>query len=397
METTNELAMNLSSRALGGFEEIRAQDKSNMHLLISCTKKKLDHPAPAKLIYTSTTFRESVRTAELLGIKFSILSAKFGILDPDRIIDPYDVSIKGMDAASKAKWALEVVNQLSHIINDGTNVMFFAGEDYCKPLVHAAEHRSWSFSMPMRGLPLGYRVGFLRQLQRLDHRSEAIERLYELFSALVKETGFNTLEDVVQTQLPKQGLYFFFDEHEPSKYSTRLPRLVRVGTHAVSAGSKATLRTRLRAHLGLAAGGGNHRASIFRLHVGRALIERSGMHERFPDWGKGQSAERSISETEAELEKEVSAYIKKLRLLYLPIADEAGKRSDRAILEAFVIALITEYLAILDLPSKSWLGNWSDRNPIRNSGLWNVRGVGVPADLSLMDKLEQFGKLFETY
>jgi hypothetical protein len=56
--------------------------------------------------------------------------------------------------------------------------------------------------------------------------------------------------------------------------------VVRVGTHALTAASSATLWDRLRQHRGHLGGrdpgSGNHRASVFRRHVGAALIGRDG-------------------------------------------------------------------------------------------------------------------------
>ena len=55
-------------------------------------------------------------------------------------------------------------------------------------------------------------------------------------------------------------------------------RVVRVGTHALRPTDQTTLWGRLRRHRGRIGGrnpgGGNHRASIFRGHVGTALIQR---------------------------------------------------------------------------------------------------------------------------
>src|SRR5262249_17093801 len=153
------------------------------------------------------------------------------------------------------------------------------------------------------------------------------ERLYELFADLAKRSGLHPLRDILAQEIPKQGVYFFFDDAEPTKFSTAIPRLVRVGTHGVSAGSVATLRNRLRTHLGTRSGAGNHGASVFRLHVGRAIIERDGLQQRYPNWGKGQSASRDITEVEAPLEFKVSEYIANLRVLFIPILDNAGTGS----------------------------------------------------------------------
>lgn len=69
---------------------------------------------------------------------------------------------------------------------------------------------------------------------------------------------------------PDRGVYFFFEPGEVRPNGD--PRVVRIGTHALKAGSKTTLWKRLGQHRGSVGGsrpgGGNHRGSIFRLHVG---------------------------------------------------------------------------------------------------------------------------------
>jgi len=79
---------------------------------------------------------------------------------------------------------------------------------------------------------------------------------------------------------PERGVYFFFEAGETRDFKDDL-RVVRVGTHAVSKGSKTTLWDRLRTHRGSLsgryAGGGNHRGSIFRLHVGSAILNKEGL------------------------------------------------------------------------------------------------------------------------
>jgi hypothetical protein len=67
-------------------------------------------------------------------------------------------------------------------------------------------------------------------------------------------------------------VYFFFEDGEVRADGGL--RLVRVGTHALTATSKATLWGRLRQNRGQVGGrspgGGNHRGSVFRRHVGAA-------------------------------------------------------------------------------------------------------------------------------
>lgn len=85
--------------------------------------------------------------------------------------------------------------------------------------------------------------------------------------------------------IPNRGVYFFFDENEPRSDSGCGPRVVRVGTHGLTVGSKSSLRARLAQHRGtIGTGSGNYRGSIFRLLVGQALISKEALD--VPTWGK---------------------------------------------------------------------------------------------------------------
>jgi len=114
------------------------------------------------------------------------------------------------------------------------------------------------------------------------------------------------------------------------------------------------------------------------------------LHQRYPNWGKGQSASKDITELETPLERKVSEYIGNLRVLFIPVLDVAGTGSMRATIERQFISMFTENLCAIEKSSLGWLGRFSDKPSIRNSGLWNVRDVGSEYDLKfipLMDGL----------
>ena len=78
------------------------------------------------------------------------------------------------------------------------------------------------------------------------------------------------------------------------------PRIVRIGTHALTTGSGTKLWSRLSQHRGQQkAGGGNHRGSIFRLIVGTAVMARNG-HD-VPSWGQGNNATAEVRVGREEL------------------------------------------------------------------------------------------------
>jgi hypothetical protein len=49
-------------------------------VLVSCVKDKLDHPAPAKDLYTSDLFRKARGYAERVGVPWFILSSEHGLV-----------------------------------------------------------------------------------------------------------------------------------------------------------------------------------------------------------------------------------------------------------------------------------------------------------------------------
>lgn len=265
------------------------------------------------------------------------------------------------------------------------HLLLFAGSDYSEPLRAHVSNFERRISLPLDGLSLGLRLSVLDHALRIKNREVAVLHLYAFMERVQGILGHRTLPEAVAGSLPQKGVYFFFDPDERTVFSDKLPRLVRIGTHAISMGSKATLRNRLRTHLGTYQGTGNHRGSVFRLHVGQSIISRDGRQTEFPNWGKGQSADRKIVKQEDALEREVSDYISKLLVLYIPIDDDAGKASMRAVIEHHMIALMTEDRSYLEEASASWLGRWSSRPEISTSGLWNVRSVGDRADIKIVE------------
>jgi hypothetical protein len=222
-------------------------------------------------------------------------------------------------------------------------------------------------------------------------RREHLTRFYSILDLLEKHIGgVRTLADCSgRMGWPNRGTYFFRESGERRTETGNGPRIVRVGTHALKAGSGTKLWTRLSQHRGqTSTGGGNHRGSIFRLIVGAALISRDGFN--FPTWGDGNTAARDVRLGERALECQVSHVIGQMPFLWLPIEDDAGPESLRGYIERNSIALLSNYnKPCLDPPSPGWLGHHSDRERVRKSGLWNQNHVDDNYHPAFLLKLEQ--------
>ena len=176
-------------------------------------------------------------------------------------------------------------------------------------------------------------------------------------------------------------------------------RIVRIGTHALKAGSRSTLWSRLSQHRGRAgSAGGHHRSSIFRLLVGVALARRQRLV--LPDsWGvagdPGAAARRlsmereAVKQTEAELESAVSRHIGAMPFLWLEVDDAPSPESERGFIERNAIALLSGWHESVDPPSSGWLGHESDRERVRRSGLWNNNHVDEPYDPHFLDVMDK--------
>ena len=131
-------------------------------VLISCVSKKLPHKAKAKDLYVSPLFKLNLAYAQSLNPDaIYILSAKYGLLDLDTEIEPYDVTLNKMSARQVRAWAQDVLRQLENRVNlKIDHFIFLAGNNYRKYLIPYIK----SYEVPLEGLPIG------RQLQYLSKR-----------------------------------------------------------------------------------------------------------------------------------------------------------------------------------------------------------------------------------
>jgi hypothetical protein len=225
-----------------------------------------------------------------------------------------------------------------------------------------------------------------------DSRAADTDRFYLLLGELARRVGGpRLLCDCTGAQdWPRHGVYFFFEDGESRANGSC--RVVRVGTHALTPTSRTTLWDRLRQHRGHLKGrnfgGGNHRASVFRRHVGAALIRRGNQPEELLGSWLDRHHPTQWADQEDEIEREVSRHIGAMPFLWLSVPD----RADRGCIERNSIALLSCLAGCQDSSSAGWLGHDANRPQIRESGLWNVQYVYDrydPAFLQFLARLVQ--------
>jgi hypothetical protein len=230
----------------------------------------------------------------------------------------------------------------------------------------------------------GNRLGHVPEATAADEFYLALGRLAEILG------GLRVLRECRGSDgWPQQGVYFFFEPGEVRAVGSD-HRVVHVGTHALIATSQATLWGRLWPHRGHVGGrhrgGGNHRASVFRRHVGAAIIRREKLPgELLDSWLDGHGPSLSWAVQEAQVERTVSDHIGAMPFLWLSVPD----RADRGYVERNSIALTSWLAEGMDQPSPRWLGRDAVRTEISQSGLWNVDHIRHRRETGFLDLLGQ--------
>lgn len=202
--------------------------------------------------------------------------------------------------------------------------------------------------------------------------------------------------------LPRNGIYFFCEEGEEWGHAGARPRIVRVGTHR-----QGNFRSRMGDHYLFTAkrmdftqeNPAPKDRSIFRKNIGRALLNRT--EDPYQEiWNidfTSRSARQSFGhrrniEREKQIETEVTAILReRFSLTWIEVEDQ-DRRMGVGSLEAKLIGT----LAACEMcrASPTWLGRFSPKLKIVESGLWleqHLQEPGLTAEslTELIDHLSQ--------
>ena len=131
--------------------------------LVSCGKSKRGTPAQARELYISPLFRGLREYAESAADAWYILSAKYGLLAPDAVIEPYEMTLNAMRKPERDAWARRVEQQLTEVIPVGAEVTLLAGARYREALEPFLRARGNPVVIPLEGLPMGHQLAWLKR------------------------------------------------------------------------------------------------------------------------------------------------------------------------------------------------------------------------------------------
>ena len=130
--------------------------------LVGCVAKKRKSPALAKNLYISPLFLKRREYVERYYDSWYILSAKYHMISPEELLEPYDETLKQKSASERRNWSKQVFSQIStRYPNPRTQIFYFhAGADYQKYLNQILEARGYQYKTPLKGLRIGEQLAW---------------------------------------------------------------------------------------------------------------------------------------------------------------------------------------------------------------------------------------------
>jgi len=127
--------------------------------LVACSRTKADRPVPARELYISPLFRAASTYAERNygSGRWLILSAHYGLVDPDRVLAPYELSLRQLTARQREFWGDRIAIELTDRFPAGTVVWFHAGALYRNAIAPVVAHQ---VRFPVAGLRIGEQLAW---------------------------------------------------------------------------------------------------------------------------------------------------------------------------------------------------------------------------------------------
>lgn len=189
--------------------------------------------------------------------------------------------------------------------------------------------------------------------------SEVCNKIHRLFNGM-KRFDFSFDEK----QIPENGIYILFEKGEKAH---GVDRIVRIGTHT----GNNKLKSRLKEHFVKE----NKNRSVFRTHIGTCFLNKK-IDGYWKIWDRNMTKkedrekynDRINMEKEKNMEERVTKYIQDNFSFVVFQVDDENKRCE---IESKIISTVS--LCNECRPSENWLGLFSTKDKIRQSGLWNIQ------------------------
>ena len=138
-----------------------------MIALIGCVKTKLNVSGiRARDIYISPLFKKSVKFIESQKYEdWFILSAKYGLIEKEKIIDTYELTLSSFSINELKNWSQKIYCEIKDRKLD--NLYFYCGSLYHnKFLLNLLQKDNIQYYLPLEKMSLGQRLSFFNKMNK---------------------------------------------------------------------------------------------------------------------------------------------------------------------------------------------------------------------------------------
>ena len=128
--------------------------------LISCSKAKQDYSCKAEEMYSKyVLFKKTYNYCFERYDCIVILSAKYGVLFPSEVINPYNLTLNDFSSKKKKEWAKNCYESIQKKFDLTSTFDFFTGINYYKELSKFLPNSK----NILKGLGIGQRLSYLNR------------------------------------------------------------------------------------------------------------------------------------------------------------------------------------------------------------------------------------------
>ena len=161
--------------------------------LINDVTQQRRKPHPAAALFSSDWFQKARELAELDGDLWYILSAEYGLLEPDQEIAPYDTQITDFDEYDLEQWRRQFFYELVKRLEPGDEIVLLAAKEYRDQIADVLKGSDYPTHIPLTGMGYGEQQKWLKDKISEAKRERGMGRLGKSKSKKkcpkIKETG----------------------------------------------------------------------------------------------------------------------------------------------------------------------------------------------------------------
>jgi hypothetical protein len=141
-------------------------------ILLGCVSTKRSERAIAKDLYCSPLWLRRRAYAESSGHAWLIVSALHGLVDPEELLDPYDLALTTLSAADRRAWGERVVRGLAERFKDLNGAVFevHAGSHYRTAIAAPLQREGGAITAPLANLSLGRQLAWYAAAEHSPRR-----------------------------------------------------------------------------------------------------------------------------------------------------------------------------------------------------------------------------------